>query len=289
MKPVTSRWGKDDEVGAFNLIDSVATLRGLQSVRLGRVLSLSVPIRGGSHGPSVPTRPPAQHYMLRDGGDYCAGRAERHGFGFADDVLTIATHGSTHIDALAHVWRDGQMYNGFEASEVDSRGAARCGIDKLGPVVTRALFVDLAEVTGPDADRPISLDALMRAVERGGIDPEPGDALLLRTGWMSAFKEGRGSHLRSAGLHHECADWILERGFALVAGDNVAVEALPSADPQCAVPLHIRLIRDNGIYLAELLDLDELAMARVPACMLVIAALRILGGVGSPINPVAVL
>src|SRR5260221_10634032 len=95
-----SRWGEKDERGAYNLIDSTATLRGLAAVREGRVLSLAVPIVGGSHGPSIPSRPAAQHFMLRDGGDYCGGLPERHGFGFSDDVLTIATHGTTHVDAL---------------------------------------------------------------------------------------------------------------------------------------------------------------------------------------------
>jgi len=284
-----SRWGPADEAGAYNLIDGAATLRGLAAVADGKVLSLAVPIRGGKPGPAVPTRPDPQHFMLRTGGDYCCGLPERNGFGFSDDLISLPTHGTTHIDALAHVWRDGRMYNGFEATAVSNNGAARCGIDKLGPIATRALFVDFAHQTGEAGDGAIRLEQLRAAVARGGIAPQPGDALVVRTGWMTAFKAGKAQTLNSAGLHAECADWILEQGFALVAADNVAVEHLPSGDPDCAVPLHIRLIRDNGVYLAELLDLDELAQMGRAACMLVIAPLRIQGGVGSPINPVAIL
>jgi kynurenine formamidase len=284
-----SRWGAEDEAGAYNLIDQAATLRGLATVKEGRVLSLSVPIKGGSRGPAVPTRPPAQHFMIRDGGDYgTCGLPERGGFGFSDDVIMLPTHGTTHIDALAHVWREGRMYNGFEAKQVSSRGAVRCGIDKLGPIVTRALVVDFGG-DGVDSTEAIHVGALQAAVERGGIEPRPGDALLVRTGWMSAFKAGRAETLHSSGLHSDCADWIIGSGIALVAADNVAVEVLPSGDPDCAVPLHIRLIRDNGIYLAELLDLDQLARMKRPACLLMISPLRIEGGVGSPISPVAVL
>jgi len=288
MNGLASRWGQDDEAGAYNLIDQKATLRGLAAVREGRVLSLGVPIVGGSRGPAVPTRPEAQHFMLRDGGDDC-GRPERHGFGFSDDVLSIATHGTTHIDALAHVWRDGRMYNGFKAADVSSRGARRCGIDKLGPIVTRALFVDMGAATGERADQAIHAEDLCAAVGRFCPAPEPGDALVLRTGWMTRFKQGGAEHLHSGGLHQDCADWIIESGFAIVAADNVAVEVLPSGDAACAAPLHIRLLRDQGIYLAELLDLDALAATGRGACLLVISALRIEGGVGSPINPVAVL
>jgi kynurenine formamidase len=253
-------------------------------------MSLAVPIEGGSRGPAFPTRAPVQHFMTRDGGDYgSGGLPERAGFGFSDDVIMLPTHGTTHIDALAHVWRDGRMYNGFAASEVSSRGAARCGIDKIGPIVTRALVADFGGNDGAPAVEPIHVDMLRAAVERGGIEPQPGDALLVRTGWMTAFKAGRAETLHSAGLHGDCADWIIENGIALVAADNVAVEVLPSGDPACAVPLHIRLTRDHGVYLAELLDLDELSRFKRPVCLLIISPLRIVGGVGSPINPVAVL
>ncbi len=116
-----------------------------------------------------------------------------------------------------------------------------------------------------------------------------GDGLVVRTGWMKAFQEKRCGTDVWTGLHHDCADWIIELCVSLVAADNVAVEVLPSRHPTIAVPLHLRLIRDSGIYLAELLDLERLAAAGRSAFMLIIAPLRIKGGVGSPITPVAVL
>lgn len=288
MSAKPSRWGSTDERGAYNLIDAAATLRGIQSVKDGKVVSLAVPIKANSRGPALESRMPACHFMTRDGGDYAAGLPEKNGFGFSDDVVTLPTHGTTHIDALAHIWRDGAMYNNFPASEVTSRGAAKCGIEKLDPIVTRALFVDF----GGDPyenHAPISQSQLASAVKRGGIHPEPGDALIVRTGWMAAFKKYQTTTLESRGLHHDCAAWIVDAGFALIAADNVAVEHLPSQDAACAVPLHVKLLRDEGIYFAELLDLDELATFKRAAVMLSIAPLKIIGGVGSPITPVAVL
>ncbi len=282
-------WGPLDECGARNLIDAAATLRGIASVRSGRVVSLSVEIKGGSRGPATPNRAPVQHFMVRDGGDYAAGMEEAHGFGFADDVIQLPTHGTTHVDALCHVWQNGLMYNDFPASDVKSRGASRCGIEKLEPIVTRAVFVDLAPETKGQPGYAMHRDELEAAVAKTGVRPEPGDALVVRTGWLSQWREGKADPLVCSGLHHDCAEWIVEQGFALVAADNTAVEVLPSKDPAAAVPLHIRLLRDNGIYLAELLDLEELARVGQSSFMLCVAPLRIIGGTGSPINPVAVL
>lgn len=283
------RWDKSDEAGARNLVDNAATMRGVACVRTGEVIPLSILIEGGTRGPASPGRMPVQHFMVRDGCDYAGGLEERHGFGFTDDVIMLPTHGTTHIDALSHVLHDGCIYNGFPASTVTSRGASRCGIDKLSPIVTRGLFVDLAPPDEAEPGFAITADQLAAGIARAGIHPEPGDALLVRTGWLAAWRAGRASALQSSGLHHDCADWIVDCGFALVAADNVAVEVLPSRDPDCAVPLHLRLLLENGIYLAELLDLEALAAAGRASFQLIVAPLRIKGGVGSPITPVAVL
>src|SRR5580692_10860143 len=137
------RWGPEDELGALNLLGPAEVRRGLEAAREGTVLSLAAPIVSG-RGFGVARRPAPAHYMTRDGGDYAAGLTERAGFGFADDVVTLPTHGVTHVDALAHVWRDGVMYNGHAARHVSSRGAARLGIENVQPIVTRGIFVDAA-------------------------------------------------------------------------------------------------------------------------------------------------
>lgn len=288
-RSMTHNWGPQDERGALNLIDRSATLRGIASVQTGEVLELGIEIVGGSRGPASPIRPPAQHYMLRHGGDYAAGLPEQNGFGFSDDVIHLATHGTTHIDALAHVWCGGEMYNGFSSNKVTSKGAKHLGVDKLGPIVTRGIFLDLAPSNEVEQGYPIRCDQLQAAAKNADIKPEPGDALIIRSGWMKAWRDGQADASTSTGLHHDCADWIISSGFALVAADNVAVEVLPSQDPDCAVPLHLALIRDNGIPLAELLDLERLAATGRTTFMLSIAPLKIKGGVGSPIMPIAIL
>jgi kynurenine formamidase len=279
------RWGADDERGALNLIDAAAVIRGVACVRDGTAIALAIPMAAGAGSPLV-GRPPMQHFMLRDGADYAGGRPERGGFGFADDCVLLATHGATHIDALSHVFHDGAMYNGFPASEVGSAGARRCGIDVTGPIATRGLFVDFGAL---QAGELIGAHRLAAAVDAAGVAPEPGDALLVRTGWSEAWRRGETTVERWPGLDADCAEWIAAHDIALVGADNPAVDGFPSSDPDCQAPLHVSLLRDRGVYLCELLDLSGLAASGRSACLLVISPLPLRGAVGSPINPVAVL
>jgi kynurenine formamidase len=282
------RWGPADEVGALNLVGPTEVRRGLAEVRDGIVISLAAPIVGGA-GFGIVGRTAPTHYMVRDGGDYAAGMPERAGFGFADDVVTLPTHGVTHVDALAHVWRDGQMYNGHHADSVTSRGAARLGIDKMPPVVTRGVFVDSTTAGSRTADTPVHLAELQQLLADQDVELQPGDALLVRTGWLEAFGAGTADGHSWAGLDRDCGPWLASRDVALVGADNVGVEAFPSSDPDCQVPLHIELLRGHGIHLVELLDLAKLADSGRSTFLFVIAPLPLVGAVGSPVAPVAVL
>jgi kynurenine formamidase len=280
------RWGPNDERGALNRITNDVVIRAAATVRTGETLSLAVPLAPGE-GPIFSGRHPVQHFMTRDGGDYAAGLAEK-GFGFADDYILVATHGTTHIDALSHVWKDGQMWNGYSSNNVTSRGAAICDLTKAGPIVTRALFVDLDDGTdGPE--RPIRAPELQSAVRGIGVEPRAGDALLVRTGWLRRWRSGAATVERWSGLHLDCADWIDENGFSLVGADNIAVEFGPSPDPTDAAPLHVELLRNCGIYLLELMDLEALNESGRHEFLLSVAPMPLVGAVGSPVNPVAVL
>jgi kynurenine formamidase len=284
------RWGTEDERGAANRFTAEATIRGLACARQGHTISLAIPLDADS-APRASLRAPVQHFMTRDGGDYAAGLRERPGFGFADDYLLVACHGTTHLDALSHIWQDGLMWNGFSANAVTSRGAARCGIEKVGPIVTRAIYLDLVPEAqlGLEPGYAISPQELGSALQRTGVHPQPGDALLIRTGWLERWRAGTADIDRWPGVGADCADWIDHFGFALVGADNIAVEPSPSGDPACTAPLHVSLMRDRGIYLMELLDLEELRRRRAVELLLIVSPLPIVGGVGSPVAPVAVV
>jgi kynurenine formamidase len=285
-----SRWGQDDERGAVNLLDDNAIRRGISEVREGRSFSLATPIVA-NRGFGVIGRPDPQHFMLRDGGDYAAGLPERGGFGFADDWVAMPTHGVSHMDALAHVWRDGLMYNGHSSSSVTSKGARRCGIEKVGPIVTRGVLLDLVPQgeTHLAPGEAIHADQLAKALAATRINLEPGDGVFVRTGWLGAFNAGLVDATSWPGLDIDCADLLSGADVTIVGSDNPGVEALPSSVADCQVPLHIALVRGHGIYFSELLALDELAATGRTAFLFVMAPLPVVGAVGSPVAPVAVI
>jgi kynurenine formamidase len=135
----------------------------------------------------------------------------------------------------------------------------------------------------------LSVDDLAAAISKTGVTPRPGDALIVRTGWLARWRAGTATEKQWAGLHPNCAEWIDEQGFALVGADNLAVEQGPSTTPEDAAPMHVALMRDRGVHLLELMDLEQLAIMGRTDFLLVVAPLRLVGGIASPVNPIAVL
>jgi kynurenine formamidase len=283
------RWGDEDEAGALNLLDPPAVLGGVALATEGRTLSLAQPL-----GPQIgvpPHRRPPQRFMDRDAGDYAAGARSPGGFCFAEDTVQLGTHSSTHLDALAHTWSGGELYNGHPAGTVRStRGAQRCGADKLRPAVTRGVLVDLvAAHAGPlPARTPVGVDELAGAYRRAGVAPRPADAVLLRTGWWEQ-QGGTAKYFdNEPGLSDDAARWLAERDVAIVGADNYAIEVQPSP-PGSMFPVHLTLLHRYGIPLLENLELRELAATGRTTFLLIVAPLPLAGSTGSPVNPVAVL
>ncbi|MBC6461236.1 cyclase family protein [Actinomadura sp. HBU206391] len=316
------RWGDGDERGALNLLTPEAVLAAVSCVRDGRVLSLSLPIRGSTSSPAPTTvphlrgRPLPQHFMSVDGGDYAAGaRAIGAGLKMADDALIVTPHGTTtHMDALCHMWAGEELYNGHPAGRVRSYGAARCGIDKAGPVVARGVLFDVAAVRG--VPRLAAGDRIDGAdLAACGVEVRPGDVAVVRTGWpLTWHSDGPEAYWAGQpGLSADGGRWLAERDVAMVASDNAAIGALNSdqlADEDLADDLHLILLWRHGIHLAEMLWLEDLAEALradtgssaaadgtgtgpsvTPRTdfLFVAAPLAIEGGTASPINPMAVL
>lgn len=274
------RWGSDDERGAANLLGPKQVCDAAGLVRDGRVIPLGQPL--SRHTPTPAHRHPPAHFMDRDGGDSPPGAL----FGYADDTLLMAAHSGTHLDSLAHVWSEDQLYNGFPASAVTSRGVRHCGIDQLGPLVGRGVLLDVAAALGDlPAGREITRDELAETADRAGVTLAPGDLVLLRTRWWPRAGETPDYFDGEPGPGPEAAAWLADADIALVGADNYALEVQP-AD---RFPAHRILLRDHGITILEGLDLEALAATGRTTFLLVVAPLRLLGASGSPVNPVAVL
>jgi kynurenine formamidase len=293
------RWGPHDELGTVNLITPDARARAAASVRTGQVVSLALPLQPGY--PQIPGggRFNTQHVMTQTGTDALAtGVASA----YSDDAIAMSVHGHTHWDALSHVFHRGVMYNGRSAGLVSARGAAANDIVPLSrAMVARGVLLDLApggEVLAPSYE--VTLDDLLTAAERQCVEIGAGDVLLLRTGHLGAIRTaGRWSEFSAIGdrnpsepgIGAACLPWLHQRGVAAVASDNWAVEVLrgPATD---RMPVHEVAIVHMGMPLGEMFDLDVLAMHCAADhrwdFMLSAPPLPIAGGVGGPVNPIAI-
>jgi kynurenine formamidase len=286
-------WGADDRLGTLNRVTTATVLTALRLPRIGSRVPLDLDL--GAIDPPLYGRGRFAHRVF-----------DRNRNMVEDEIGYLDPQGSSQWDSLRHI-RAGRFghYGGLAA---DDERVAELGIDTLGGVglVLRAVLLDLPAywaATGRVVDgfdeHPIRPEELRACARHQGSSWARGDLLLVRTGFLAAYRRtGRvpekvAGMPTSAGLDasEEMARFLWDEGFAAVAADNPAVEVLPG---DAAVgSLHRRLIPALGMPLDELWDLDGLAAACADAgahevCVLSVP-LRVPGGVASPANAMAVL
>lgn len=287
------RWGDDDEKGTLNYVTPDTVKQALSAIRTGERYELSIPV--GDSGPQTGwmKRINPVHTMSVTPYDLTG----PDGVAISDDFITMPLQSGTQLDGLTHVGYDGAFYNGVLLDAMTpGSGATRNAVDATLPgFAGRAVLLDVASLDGGEwlaAGRAVTVADLERAEEAAGVRLGTADALLVRTGWLrKGLTQGwQGWLEEEPGLAPECAEWIHERELAMVACDNWGVEVLPASDGM--VPLHAVLIRDMGMMLGEMWNLEDLAEAcRADGTwdfFLTATALRITGGAGSPVSPVAI-
>ena len=289
-KNAWNRWGAEDERGALNTLGPDQVRRATALVRTGEVLRLAQLLSDKTPVPAH--RCGLQHFMARDGGDYAAGAGRPGGFQFAEDSVVMPLHIGTHVDALCHAWYDDKLYNGYLGNSIRSTtGAGRLGVEKMPPIVTRGVLLDLVRLKGRVLANGESIDAadLAAAATAAGVEVGRGDAVLLRTGWLEAQKGIKKVDFNvEPGIDVDGAKWLVERDIAIVGADNFAVEVLPFPEGK-VFPVHQLLIRDYGMPLLEGLMLDPLVASGRFEFLFIASPLPIVGATGSPLAPVAVL
>jgi len=287
------RWGDDDEIGARNLLTPELTLAALKVPTTGKVYTLGLPIQRAGV-PNVEYRGIPQRLTLVNHSDeemYAAYGAQP-GVGTNEDMLMMASHTVTHMDALCHVYHEGAIYNGFAHDDMKAYGGAqRCGIEKSGGIVTRGVLVDVARHKGVgwlDPGYCITLADFTDALAAQGTEVRAGDAVLIRTGWVEwFFANGAEMSLEQPGIGLDVATWLGERDVVVVGADNTAVEVQPF-DRDAFLGAHVELLVRRGIHLVEHLKLDDLSADRCYEFLFSVSPLLVTGGTASPVSPVAV-
>lgn len=295
------RWGPDDELGTVNYITPAKRIEAAGLVRRGEVFSLAIPFDSSGPQPPGDRRLNPHHVMLQTGTDIVCGVQPNQvgGWGYADDMITMALQSATQWDSLAHQFYDYKMYNDRDCTLVGVFGAAKNSIAVLADkVVTRGVLADVARHLGVDhlaLDHRITVSELEATLERQRVEVRSGDVLLIRTGNLqrarSAGNWDRFTYSDEPGVGLDLLPWIHEHEIAAVAADTWALEVLPSGT-SLWLPVHAVAIVHMGLLIGEIFDLETLAADcandGVYEFFFTAPPLPFTGGVGSPINPLAI-
>jgi kynurenine formamidase len=281
-----SKWGAGDERGAANHMNPQRVARAAQLIRsgevfeLGRVLSMDIPFFG--------TRRFDIH-TKRTGGPMGSNKR------ITNEELVISEIGQvgTQFDMFSHQGMDGLLYNCFKSDEIATRnGFTRLGVDKIGTLFTRGVLIDVAALKGVDilpAGYEITVSDLQAALSRQGVSLQPGDAVLIHSGYGRLWGVDNARYNRDTpGIGVPAAEWLARQDVMLIGADTFGVEVAPNPDQSLSLPVHQIALVVNGIFLLENLKLDELAASRAYEFAFVVQPLKIKGGTGSTVAPVAV-
>ena len=289
------RWGADDEVGTLNFISPNDVRGAAKLVRSGVAITCSWPL-DTRPGPDNPR--PAVHYMTQTFG---APIAKSGDVRFLRDYMGVECHGDahSHVDALCHVSYEDKLYNGLGAQETVADDGPTClSVDAMcSGIISRGVLLDIPRVQRSRWVEPgsaVGVEELLAAEELQHVRLRTGDILLLRTGHARRRLElGPWDSAKSkAGLSVTAMPLLHERKVAAVGFDGDG-EAIPSPCDGISHPIHAIGIGAMGLCFFDSLFLEELAAACEAEgrweFFFVVAPLRIVGGTGSPVNPIAVL
>jgi kynurenine formamidase len=287
------RWGPEDERGAMNLLTAERVASAARLVQSGVVVSLSLPLCTTT-APDCPT--PAEVRMTQHN-DAEVGLGS---MGFAKDFIGVDYHsdGHTHVDALCHVAYEGRLYNGVAAGSVTAEGAAAEAIDAIKEgLVGRGVLLDIPRLRGVPWLEPgehVFRADLEGAAREQGVEIGEGDILLVRTGHVRRLAElgSWDTAASKAGLHPTAMPLLAERGVVALGCDGNS-DTAPSTTEGVPFPIHVLALNAMGVLLLDYLQFEDLQRACESAgrweFLCVTAPLRIVGGTGSPANPLAIL
>jgi kynurenine formamidase len=206
------------------------------------------------------------------------------------ETITLGGHVGTHLDALAHFTCAGKLFGGVVPTQSYSEGVREMSVASVDPIFRSAVLFDIAGLEGVDA-LPVDFVVTPEHLEACHVQPRPGGIALIRTGWGQFWNDpkrfitgGHGPIPRGPGPTLPAARWLSEHGIFAAGSDTVAFERMPSG-----MEVHVHLLVEKGIHIIECLDLEALARDQVKEFLFVALPLKMPGGTGSPIRPVALI
>jgi kynurenine formamidase len=281
-----SKWGAGDERGSGNHMKPASVLRATQLIKTGEVIEIAHVLNDKM--PFFGTRRFDVHVKRTFMNDF----SNRRG---SNEEIVISEIGQvgTQFDGFAHQTHEDSHYNCFKTGAISTRGSfIKLGIEKVGTLMTRGVLIDVAGLKGVDTlpdTYEITVKDLQDALAKQRMTLQPGDAVLINTGWNRLWGKDNARYVKSCpGIGVAAAEWLAKQDPMLIGSDNWPVEVAPNPDPKLSLPVHQVALVVNGLHLLENLKLDDLAAKQVYEFAFVMQPLKAQGFTGSTVAPVAI-
>jgi kynurenine formamidase len=280
-----SKWGADDERGSANWMTPETVLRASRLIRTGEVFELGQVL---SSDPSETFINPGRGLRISMKNSQPIPNTRT---GNEELVITELGQIGTQFDGFSHqMWGD-SFYNCFKLADIATRtGFTKLGLEHIGTLMTRGVLIDVAGLKGvetlPDT-YAITPEDLQQALAREELSLQPGDAILINTGWGRLLGNDNARYGRtSPGVSVAAGEWLVQQDPMLIGADNCCIEARTST--RSLNEIHAMLVIQHGIHLVENMKLDALAEASAYEFAFVVQPLKLKGGTGSTVVPVAI-
>ena len=280
-----SKWGANDERGSANhqkpaVLKATRLIKAGEVIEIGHVLNAAMPFFG------------TRRFDVHTKRTFMNQPSNRRGSN-KEVIVTELGQVGTQFDGFVHQTHEDKIYNCAKVDDISSRGGfTKFGVEKVGNLFTRGVLIDVAGRKGVDMlpdTYEITVQDLEQALQKQNLKLQPGDAVLVHTGWGRLWAKDNARYVKSCpGIGVKAAEWLARQDPMLVGADNWPVEVAPNPDPQISLPVHQIMLVVNGIHLLENLKLDELAAKRVHEFAFVMQPRKIQGGSGSTVAPVAI-
>jgi len=244
-----SKWGAGDQRGSGNHMKPESVLKATRLVKTGEVIEIAHVLNDKM---AIST---TRRFDVHTKRTFMNQFSNRRG---SNEELVVSEIGQvgTQFDGFAHQSIEASHYNCFKTDEISSRtGFTKLGIEKVGTLMTRGVLIDVAALKGVDMlpdTYEITPQDLQQALQRQNVQLQPGDAVLVNTGWSKLWGKDNARYMKTCpGIGVAAAEWLAKQDPMLVGADNWPVEVAPNPDPQLSLPIHQIMLVVNGIHISR--------------------------------------
>ena len=283
-----SKWGPNDEIGAANNMSPEIVLKAASLIKTGKTYALGIPV-----DTKTPAYPPRTFKLTV----VQPGQAGSPGLGptkttYNDDIIDTWVGIGSQLDGLGHIGVEHVYYNGNKLADfADPTGLKKLGVEKVPPIVTRGVLLDMAAYYNTDVVKEgtaFNVKEIEEVAKKQGVEIRQGDVVIFHTGWLSLIgKDDKRYATGEPGLGVEGAKYLTGKGVVAIGADTWAVETIPF-ESKNVFEVHQILLPMNGTYILENMDTAALAADKAYEFLFVLGQPRFKGGVQSMINPVAI-